>query len=204
MDKELRIGELLSQAWAYTKANWPFLVGFTVLYFIASALPALTGDNFLSVILYVILTVIGTVVQMGLYRSALLLTEGIKPKFDQLYASWPHFFSWLIAGLLFGLMFVLGLILFILPAGYILGKYGLFPFAILDKKLGPIEALKEAGEISQGKVWPLFLLFMTTILVNILGAICFGIGLLVTVPLTIIAVAIAYRKLSGHQMIVSE
>jgi uncharacterized membrane protein len=57
-----------------------------------------------------------------------------------------------------------------------------------------MDAIKKSGELTYGSKWRLFKLSLLLIGVNILGALCLGVGLLVTIPLSWISLAHAYRK----------
>ena len=70
-------------------------------------------------------------------------------------------------------------------------------YLVVDRGAGPIEAIKESWRITKGHKWQLFLLMLTLILLNIAGIIAFVIGVLVTIPVTWLAVTHAYRALSG-------
>jgi uncharacterized membrane protein len=95
-----------------------------------------------------------------------------------------------------------GLILLIVPGIYLGLKYQFFSYLIVDKELGVLDSLKESSQITQGVKWQLFGFSLALIGINILGALAFGIGLLVTIPLTVVAHVFVYRKLSTRLMLV--
>jgi hypothetical protein len=69
-------------------------------------------------------------------------------------------------------------------------------FLILDKSLNPIEALSESFNLINGNGFR-YVLFMTCLgTINILGLLCFGIGLLIAGPLTEILKAQLYVNIS--------
>ena len=59
-----------------------------------------------------------------------------------------------------------------------------------------IDALKLSYEMTTGHFMELFLFFLSVLVINVIGLLLFGIGLLVTVPITGIAGAYVYRKLA--------
>jgi hypothetical protein len=78
-------------------------------------------------------------------------------------------------------------------------KYQFYSYLIVDKNLGAQESLKESAQMTQGIKWDLLLFGMTLGLVNVLGFLAFGIGLLVTLPTTLLANAFVYSHLTrGH------
>jgi uncharacterized membrane protein len=92
-----------------------------------------------------------------------------------------------------------------LPGIYFAIRFYFFIYFIVDKKAGIIESLKRSWEITKGQAWNLFLFNLVLFGINLLGVICFLIGLLVTLPITGVATAFVYRKLlSQSQSYVSE
>jgi uncharacterized membrane protein len=198
-EKDFSIRAVLKEGWELTKVNMGFLFVYQIILYVISILLSGNEGGWKMAPLYILGYIIVILGKMGLYQSILMMTTGNKPGFDQFYRNWPQFFSWVVAGILFGLMFVIGLILLIVPGCYVLARYGLFPFFILDKQLGPLEALKQAGEATEGVRGQLFLLFLACLAVNIVGMLFFLIGLLITVPITLLALATVYRKLTGQE-----
>ena len=197
-EKEFSISGLLKEGWELTKVNIGFLVVYQV---ILLAIAFLLNENEFSwkmIPFHLFGFIIIMLGKMGLYQSILMMTKGIKPKFDQFFRNWPQFLSWVAAHFIFAMLFVIGIALFVVPGLYVLARYGLFPFFILDKKLGPLEAIGEAGKATRGVRWHVFLLFMACIGLNILGLLFFFVGIFITAPITLFALATVYRLLTGQ------
>lgn len=195
-DQPFTVGEAIKKGWELTKEYLGFLLGYQVILYFLFILfgGSHSGLGWATWSLFGWILVI--LVKMGLYNSALLITRDIKPGFDQLYSNWRLFISWVVASILFGIMFVVGLILLIVPGCYVLARYGLFPFFILDRNLGPLEALKQCGKATEGMLWKLFLLFLACVGLNILGFLVLGVGLFISVPVTLLALATVYRQIT--------
>ena len=88
-----------------------------------------------------------------------------------------------------------GIILLIIPGIIWSVKYSFVGYFIVDKGLGPIEALKESSLITNGAKQDLFLFWSLISVVNFLGVLAFFIGLFVTIPITVVAIGFVYRKL---------
>jgi len=71
------------------------------------------------------------------------------------------------------------------------------PYLVIDRGLGPIESMKESWRVTKGNKWQLFLLFLALIGINLLGVAALVVGLLVSVPITMLAAAHAYRTLTS-------
>ena len=71
---------------------------------------------------------------------------------------------------------------------------------IIDKKdLSMGEAFRESARITDGVKWKLFGFFLATVFLNIVGALCLVLGLLVSIPVSMLAYVHLYRKLSSVQ-----
>ncbi len=193
------ISESFQEGWRLTKANLGFLIGFQIILFLLTLLFSGGHEGIRWASWHVLGWILVILVKMGLYNSTLLITAGVKPGFDQLYRNWRMFVSWVVASILFAIMLVIGFILLIVPGCYVLAKYGFFPFFILDKNIGPLEALKQSGKATEGIRWPIFLLFLACLGLNILGALLLVVGLLITIPVTLLAVATVYRKITTQK-----
>lgn len=94
-----------------------------------------------------------------------------------------------------GIVVAIGFVLFIIP-GIIASIALLFtPFLIVERKLWPLEAMKESARITRGNRWNVFFLWLLVIGLNILGFFAFIVGLLVTFPVSMLAITHAYRTL---------
>jgi uncharacterized membrane protein len=100
--------------------------------------------------------------------------------------------------ILFGIIFLVGLVLVVIP-GIIWGiMFGFAVYLTIDKNMWPVEALKESKRITYGYKWELLLLGIFSALIAVLGLICLGVGLLVAYPVLILANVHAYRTLEAR------
>lgn len=107
---------------------------------------------------------------------------------------YPLFIPYLLGSLLFSVILTVGMILLVAPGVYFAVKYQFMPYLIIDRGMEPVEALKAAGEMTKGFWLDLFLFLLCIVGINFLGAMAFGIGLIVTIPVTLLAHAWAYRS----------
>ncbi len=75
-----------------------------------------------------------------------------------------------------------------------------FPYFIVDGRANPIDALKGSWALTKGSTWNLLLFTFLLGLINMLGALAFGIGLLATIPTAQVAHAFVYRKLRSNHV----
>lgn len=71
-----------------------------------------------------------------------------------------------------------------------------FPFFIIDKQMSALAALRRSFSVSSGIRLKLVLFTFALGLVNFLGSMLFGVGTLLSTPVTLIAFAHAYRQIS--------
>lgn len=98
---------------------------------------------------------------------------------------------------LFPLMTIIAGGLALVAAGYFAVRFSMVRFLILDG-VGITDSLKRSTKLTKDHMWPLLRFLLVLILVNILGLIVFLVGILVTLPLTMIAYAHIYQKLHAH------
>lgn len=197
-NKLFSISGAIREGWELFKVNFGFLIIYQIILFGLLWLFSDAKKDWKLEAIHLVGWFVIILSKMGFYNSALLLTKGLKPSFDQFYSNWRLFLSWIVAGFLFGIMIMLGLFLLIIPGIMVWVVFGFYPFFILDKGSGPIEALQQSAEATKGIRWHLFLLFLSCAALDFLGVLCFGVGLLIASPVTLIAVASVYRKITGQ------
>lgn len=134
------------------------------------ALAALLGGAF--VILLVIL-VIYTFLSVMRYSLELRVSHGKTPKVNELVAdAKKYFFPFIGVGLLSLLIVIPGLILLILPGLYLLVRIVFAPYLLIDRKLGPVDAIKASWRMTDGRfiatVGPIGVILLVTIVAAIL------------------------------------
>lgn len=136
-------------------------------------------------------------VQLGATKVALKSCDGMSATVSDLFSQGRFFLRYLFASILYGLIVAGGFILLIVPGIVWAIKFSYFSYGIVDKDLGIMASLKESARITNGSKGNLFLFGLLLILINFVGAIALGVGLFVTIPLSMVASAFVYRKLSS-------
>lgn len=140
---------------------------------------------------------LGTLLSMGM--TAFYLVAHDSPEAADLSLLWhpQPFWKYLGMYVLVILAIAAGLILLIVP-GIIFALMFMFaPFIVIERELGPIEAMKESSRITRGHKWPLFGFLLLLVLVNLAGLLALVVGLLVSMPVSMLAFVHAYRTLAG-------
>ena len=196
MNPVFTIKGVLSESWGIIKPQfWNVVSKFLLLILLAMIFSGATGKVFLLSML------VSTFFGMTLNIFALTFASGKDFTFETLgqMLSWKKFFYYLIAILLAGLAIMFGFILLIVPGVLLALRFSLVKYIAVDMALEPVQAIKESARLTKGYRGKIFGFFWAMLGINILGAMCFVVGLLVTVPLTTIAFALVYKKLAGKQ-----
>lgn len=192
------IKNALSFGWDKMKKN--FLLFFLVILVMIglSIIGEIAERIFIDVGVLVVLAaiVVSFIIQLGFYRILLNIVDGKKSDLKDLFSQPSLFPDYLIGTILYILIVVGGLILLIVPGIIWAIKYQYYGLHIVDKKEGPINALKASAKITQGRKWDLFLFWLACLGVNILGLLALIVGLFATIPTTAVANAYIYRTLS--------
>ncbi len=135
-------------------------------------------------------------VSLGLIGIALKIYDKKKVAYRDIFSYFHLIIPYFFASILYGLIVVAGFILFVIPAVVWAIKFRYYTYFMVDKNFGPIRALKASARVTNGVKWNLFLLGLLLGLINILGALAFLVGLFATIPLSMMAEAYVFRKLS--------
>lgn len=196
--------EAIVFGWNTVKSHFLFFLGLLIIIWAIPAFISFISEEAkesLPILFFLILLanwVLSIIFKLGLIHISLLFTDQVKPKYSDLFVPIKQFFPFVFASILYALIIIGGFILLIVPGIIWSIKYGLYRYLIVDKKMGPIEALKKSGEITKGHKMNLFLFGLLLALLNILGVLALGVGLLVTIPISIVASAYVYRKILGE------
>lgn len=160
--------------------GWPFLVTFGIV--------ALLG-----VVFFVFAQVIGA----GLIREALGVTEGRAFTTAGVF-KFENIGNVVVTSLLVGAGTLVGYVLCVIPgiAFAFLSMYSLF--FVVDKKLGPVDAIKASIELVRNNLGPALIWYLVAIVIVFVGELLCFVGLLAAIPVALVGTAYTYKKLSGQ------
>jgi uncharacterized membrane protein len=194
-------GEAIRFGWGAMKANLGFFIGALIVVMVIGLIPGLlqawTAQDApaLSAMFQIASVVFQIIIEMGLITICLKLIDNARPELGDLFSRVHLFFRYLGAKILYVLIVLGGLILLIVPGIVWALKFQFFSYFIIDRALGPIEALRKSAAITAGAKWNLFLFVLLLVGINILGAIALLVGLFATIPTSMVAIAFVYRQL---------
>jgi len=196
--------EALRFGWETLKANVGFFIGLLIVAGLIWIIPDMLSDRLqesvplLAVLIALVSFVLDMVVQIGLIRISLSFCRGEKGNFSDLFSGFPVLLKFIGGSIVYGLIVLGGTLLLIVPGVIWAIKYQFYSYLIVEEGLGPVDAIKRSGVLTQGVKWNLFFFGFLLTALNLLGALCFMIGLLVTIPTSMVAFAYVYRKLSAQ------
>jgi hypothetical protein len=191
--------EAVKFGFGIAKSNLLFFIGLLIIVFFVSAVASsLRGGAQKSALAYLVLSIIqylvNIVIGMGLIRISLEFVDKIKPKIRDIVYYKP-IVRYVLASIITGIVVILGLVLLIIPGVILAIRLQYTTYLIVDKNLGPIEAIKKSWSVTHGNTWNLFFFGILLGLINILGVVCLLVGLFITIPLGMLATTFVYRKL---------
>jgi hypothetical protein len=176
----------------------------------------------LAILLLPVTCIVEIIVGIGLIKITLSFCDGQRPKFNPLFNAGGCFWKYIGAGILYSLIIAGTFIACVLPLallsatrgvpcfafvfftiGFILAailaiKFSFCYYFVIDKGLGPINALRASSQTTMGAKWSLFVFGILCSLINLLGVLCFGVGIFATFPTVMVAMALVYRQLSAQ------
>jgi uncharacterized membrane protein len=108
-----------------------------------------------------------------------------------------YFVAAMLSSILISVFAAIGFVFCIIPGIIISALYVLTPAFIAEKNLDFWEAMETARKTASAHVFELSIFILLIFMVNLAGLLACVVGLLVTIPLTFVATAIAYDDLVG-------
>jgi len=202
-NKSVPFGDALSFGWETFRNNALFLIGVTIAVALITSVIEIAGnygptqEGYFGFVVQVIGILVNAVLEMGVIAIMLAFKDNRMPEFVDLFKHAPLLFHFVAATFLFVVMVVVGLVFLIVPGIYLALRFGYYGYFIVDEEAGPIEALKKSSDLTEGVRMELFAFCLLLLGLNIVGAAALLVGLLVTMPLSQLAIAYVFRHLQG-------
>lgn len=142
-----------------------------------------------------LITAVQIFLSLGFTKIMLLLIQDAYVTVVDMFNNFRIFLSYFVASFIFGLGVSLGLLLLIIPGIYIAIRFQFFPYFIIENGDSSFTALQKSFYLTEDHIMELFLFGVVVVILNIFGALLFGIGIVFTYPLTTMATAIVYKSL---------
>lgn len=203
-------GSAINFGWETVKSKFWFIIGIYLVVLIINSFPGILTETKVVVedspafwVEQILTWIVSLITTMGTIRICLNLYDNREVRFSDLFTNYKPFLRMLGTTILIGIICVVGFILLIIPGIIAALRLQFAVFLVIDEGLGPIEAIKKSWALTKGSAWNLFLFWLLTILIVILGFVCLIIGILVAAPVTYLGLTYIYRQLNPGQSVSS-
>ena len=166
------------------------------------SIPLFVGFSVLGMVLQLVSFVVNIAVSSfftaGIASFSLKVAKGLPYSFGDLFAGGSFFVSVLIANFLISFAVGLGFILLIVPGVILALGLSMTVPLIVDRNLGPIDALTQSWKLTEGNRVNIFIFWLIAFGLAIAGVCACGIGILLVTPILWIAYLYVYLKLTGQ------
>jgi hypothetical protein len=186
----LSYGELFDKSWNAIKENLALSAGLTLVYIVAAACLSIVPilGHFL-----------GGLLTPGYVFCLIKLREQKNIEFADFFWGFMDFnrlLQWVVLNAIKIVLIVIGMIFLVVPGIYLaIGLCLAEPYFVFRKQDG-VEAIKASMKLVGQHWWFMFGLIILVGLLNLVGALCFLVGILVTVPMSIL---IVYYALDAYE-----
>ena len=191
---EFDIGYYLSKGYEILKENFGNFIGYTVLYILIAIIGSLIPG-------------IGTIVSIvlpaplvaGFYIVARKINKDKSYEFGDFFKGFDFFLQLFLSALISGIFVIVGLLLLIIPGLYLCVAYSFTSFFIVFNNMEFWPAMEASRKLITRNWFPVFGFFLVLGIINLLGLLCLGVGLLFTIPLTSCAMYAAFEDVVGTE-----
>jgi zinc ribbon protein len=175
-------GRWIGEGWALVKLDLGNYIVITLLFIILSGVPLIQGPLI-----------------AGFHVFTMKKLMGRNPEFADLFKGFNFFVPALVASLLIAVFTFAGTLLCIIPGLVVAAMYKFTYLFIVDKKMDFWPAMQASHAVVKNDYFGFTMFLILAFLVNVLGALCCIVGLLVTIPLTFAAITVAYKEIVGFE-----
>jgi hypothetical protein len=206
------VGDVIKTAWRLFAPVWlPLTGGFfvmTLIGMIPQQLPRLLVmagvlDEQSTTLAYVALAcgivafVIGQFFGVGFTRAVLRVARTGEARFADFFSGAQGFLPYFALTILLGIGIALGLVVFVVPGIILMLGTMIAQYYVVDQAMGPIEAIKTSWAATDGHKGALFVYWLASIAVGLLGLLACCIGYLPAFVVISLGMAIIYLRLAG-------
>jgi len=188
------IGEAIEFGWNSVKQHAGFFIGVFLLFFALSFM--MYGAGALGTRIVLGLLVSG--MSLGYRKLAIDMVDGKPPEFKELFSCFSLLLKYLLAAILYSIIVAAGLVFFVIPGIIWAVQFGFYSFVIVKERSWPWSALKKSSALTSGVRGKLIIFAFALLGINLLGVVALGIGIIITIPLSVIAAAHVFNQLEEN------
>lgn len=213
--RDWTIGHAIGVGWEATKSNpLPLVGGFTLILIInqgiqsaaqsvlglggnpTDPMAALTG----AMAFMPIAIVLSVYFTIGQFRVAIAAARGEEFQFARFFSGFDRLLPGILVSFIVYLGIVLGMIFLIIPGIIVALGWSMVIPLLADSKAGVGEMLSESWNATKGQRGQIFLFYFACVGVALLGLLALGIGILVALPVIMIAMGEVYMCVTGRRV----
>lgn len=186
-----KTGEYINKGFDLFKKDPGLFIGFTLVYLVLSAvisrIPVVGLAGF----------AIAGPFLAGYFIVAHKINKNETRTFADFFKGFDSFLPLFLVGFVGGIITLLCMLLLVLPGIYIAVCYSFGSMFVVFYKYEFWDALETSRLVIGKNWWSFFGFFIVITLINLLGLLCLGVGILVTVPATFCALYAAFEDIAG-------
>ena len=133
----------------------------------------------------------------GFFLFCMKKTLNRRAEFGDLFNGFNFFIPALLASLVITVFVAIGTAFCIIPGIVVAASCKFTYLFIVDKRMDFWQAMQASHAVVKNDYFGFSMFLIAMTLVNVLGVICCIVGLLVTIPITVAAITVAYRDVVG-------
>jgi hypothetical protein len=206
---DFEIGEVMSEAWELTKGFkatfWGSAIvvyGVVIVVMLVTGLitKAVFGDQphfLISMSTNALAGLVTTPLTVGLIMLAVKRAAGAPASFEVTFGYLDKTLPAIVVAFATLILTYVGLALLIIPGIYLSMAYGLAKPLLVDRNLSPWAAMEASRKALTHKWFQIFLLYLGVGVLMVVSALFFGIGLIWTMPWSMLVMGVLYRRIFG-------
>jgi uncharacterized membrane protein len=179
---EVRTGVWIGEGWNIVKAD---LVNFAIMTLIFGLVSG------------VVPVILQGAMMAGMHIVFMKKMVGARTELGDLFKGFNYFVPTLVAAILISVFVSIGMILCIVPGLVALAATSFTYLFIVDRRMDFWPAIQASHELVKKNYVGFTVFILALACINIVGALACLIGLLITIPIQLAAVTVAYRELVG-------
>lgn len=185
----------ITTAWRAISSNWTLFSLFTILYLGTFVLFFVTSPR----IAQIIQMIIAGPISAGYYLTIQKILNNTPIRFDNFFDGFKIFIPTMMINLLVNIIVSVGIYFYIIPGIFALLIYIFAMPLVVFGKLNYIKALESSRIIVFKRFFETAIFGLLILLINFVGLLAFGIGVIITIPLSYAMILVAYKDIYGFE-----
>jgi len=136
--------------------------------------------------------------EVGFIRICFAIHDGKQIAYSDIFQRLHLGAKFFLVQLIYFFTVLFGFVLLIVPGAYVGIKYSFYSLSFAEGLTDLKQSFRKSADISQSSMWSLSGFSIFSLLFNILGASILGVGLLVTVPVSVLMKVYIYQQLNSQ------